>query len=763
MNPQIDGDPGAPILVIGMAPGEHELEEGRPFVGPSGKLLWQAAERAGFSRADCYIVNTIGEIQTGSSPTPEQFAKYWDLFNKAVALSSARVALVLGGDAFWRMTGWNVKITSCRGYVIDRADLGTSIQRPELLEGIYKSGKNKGKVKRWVDWKTVPLILPKYLTHIIPTLHPAAIIRTGYKAVPVIMYDVDRAWRAYTGQLRMGKASPGTVAFDIENTMTPIGWGAITRIGFTTPAGSWSKPWGGGAYKDADTNLGMEGIVKVGHNLAHDISYLNRIGIKVEGPLFDTMLAAQLLQPDLYKGLESVASLYLDIPRWKHLNDTNQELYNTLDTVHTASLYTIFKEELKETGQLAFFENTIMRAVPALIAMKEHGIKVDRATLHFMNQLTSSKVKHLTEQWHSQYPMVSPTSPHQLKKLFYDQLKYPVQKKGKRPSTDEDALKKLLEKTGNKAIELLLDLREANKALSTFLTPKLWADGCVHPTYLPISKDADVYRADAEPGEKGIAGTGRIQASGGIQQVPKEFRVIYVPHSLDNVLAEFDYEQAELRVVAAMSRDRALQEALEGPDLHTVHAERWGCSRFEAKTVTYAVLYGAKEYQIQKTLRNRGTKKTLKECKRLLDQFFADYPDVAYLRNCIIEEVMKTNLLANPFGRHRYFWQVTADIPAALDFYPQSVVADIMWTILPDIHNIAEGIGGKLLTIVHDSVLLELPATTLSRGVEMVETVMTREFPMVAPGFSLPVSIKVGDNWGTMKAYNAVQERCPTP
>lgn len=92
----IDGSPLAPLLIIGMAPGREELANNKPFIGGSGRLLWnQLMRKASISRADCYIINTIAELPLGSdgNPTAEQYDRWWDVFNAAVALSQARVAL----------------------------------------------------------------------------------------------------------------------------------------------------------------------------------------------------------------------------------------------------------------------------------------------------------------------------------------------------------------------------------------------------------------------------------------------------------------------------------------------------------------------------------------------------------------------------------------------------------------------------------------------------------------------------------------------
>src|SRR6185436_14797863 len=112
---------------------------------------------------------------------------------------------------------------------------------------------------------------------------------------------------------------------------------------------------------------------------------------------------------------------------------------------------------------------------------------------------------------------------------------------------------------------------------------------CVHPSYIPASKDD---KTEEEGSKRGIAGTGRPQAHDpNIMQVPKKIRSMYVPHNSSHKFIEFDFDAAELRVQAAVSGDQRLIDALRGPDPHQANAHLWGCSREEAKTVAYGVNY----------------------------------------------------------------------------------------------------------------------------------------------------------------------------
>lgn len=745
---QADGDPASPLLIIGMAPGETELEEDRPFVGPSGSLLWSAATRSGFSRADCFILNVIGEIQEDKKgPSPRQLAAYWDAFNEGLELSQARSILCLGADAFYRMTGLKGALgtarRSWRGYLVPAGEC-KMLKRPKVTYSTFKSGKRKGQPKTSIAITPEVPLWPRGCSYVIPTMHPSYIMRMGFKPVPVFYYDVDRAWRAATGALvdPLAALPNWGVAFDIETTGTSLhGADAITRVSFATSKQNTTMGWGGRARTELKDVLAQP-LVKVGHNMSFDVPRLEASNVPVPQPWFDTMLAAQLLQPDLFKGLKYAAPMYLDVERWDHKADTNPALYNLRDSQYTLALAGELDRALTETGQMELFANTIMPTLPELIELHVGGLRVDLATRHSLNDSFSVAHRVARDEWMEISEGVNAQSNPQLHAFVYGKLGLPVQKDDEgKPTLDDAAVKTLLAISGRRELEILVKVREAKKALD-FIGVPLSNRRTVHPLYLPGKKDDD------EEGSKGLAGTGRIQAKDpNIMQVPKAIRVMYIPHDPANLLVEYDFDQAELRVIAGLSGDSALAKALEG-DVHQYHADLWGCSRDEAKTTTYAVLYGAGPRKLQMTFMRKGTTKTQAACKALLDAFFETNRGVAAYRQEIITRVQADRQLRNPFGRHRYFWYPSRDIPAALDFMPQSTVADILWASIHPIASLARDVGGRLLTIVHDSFLLEVPTAT---DLTPFTTLLTRPYHNIAPDFFLPVKFKVGKTWGSVK------------
>lgn len=747
----IEGDPNAPILVVGMAPGKDELEASSPFVGASGRMLWGAATRAGFTRADCFILNTIGEIQASDSgPTPAQFSKYWDAFDQALESSKAKVALLLGGgargDALWRVMGLN-GIQGWRGYLISPRERAPVVREIEETIPYKTSGRGHKKgdlrtVRRKVD-TTVPL--PSTIEWVIPSLHPSFIMHTGWKQTIVLHYDVARVGRALRGTLHLDPPLLGhAIAFDIETVGSLSGEAAITTIGLCSESDSKSIPWNHSAKEPTSKALSTPLWIKIAHNIGFDLPRLEAVGVEIPDPIFCTMFACQMLQPDIPKGLNFVGSLYLDTPRWKHKKDAPD--YNLLDVRRTRQLYDVVRQGLEDTGQLAYFQDTIMPAVRTYIKLTQRGIKVDVATQNRLRQEYGSSIIHARNKFWGFYPGVNPNSSHQLRKLFYDDLKLPPQKdhKGK-VSVDKYCLQRLLKKTDQRdGIQSLIDY----KALvddAEYLEVPLDHVNCIHPSYIPAGKD-DKEEREGET-KKGIAGTGRPQAHDpNIMQVPARIRTMYVPHHSDWKLVEFDFDGAELRVAAAVSGDVALLRALEGPDLHQVNADLWGCTRAEAKTVAYGTLYGMGARKLHGIFPSRS----VGECQSLLDSFFKAYPGLLEQKNKVIAQITKHRYLVNAFSRRRYFWNPEKDIPAALDFIPQSTVADIVWSSVNELERISKAFHGNLLTTIHDSFLFEFPPSSIRGACEEIKDYLQRPFPNVAPGYFLPVSYSIGSNWGEL-------------
>lgn len=769
MSVLVDGDPTAPICLIGMAPGREELRDGRPFVGGSGRLLWSLARRAGWGRESCYILNTIGELPEGAdgNPTQTQFARYWDEFNTALARFTGRILVPLGGAALWRITGLQGGIEAWRGYLVVPADC-RPIPHRRTIQSIYKTSNAKRGIKKG-DPRTITVKeealqpLPPSTEIILPILHPAGVMRSGFVTLPALAADLGRVARALDQTLAPARhtystypiIAQGPLAFDIETGSGD----AITRIALAHDLDTMTLEWGVAAANVARSMLSADHKhPRIAHNIAFDAPRLSGAGVPVGEPWWDTMLAAAMLQPDLYKGLNAVASLYLDVPRWKHLAESEPQRYNATDATRTLELYRVLRHELEKTQQVTLFEGTIMPAVPTLVRMSQRGLKLDTGRRsEWLLELAA--IEHEANlDWH-QYSTLSPLQAVRIAKWLYDDLRLPEQfnKYGGR-TADDTAIKTLLALPAaepvSPALQALLRYREVSKLRATYAETPLGDDGCVHPSYLPASKDDDSFDANGvRVRRKGLAGTWRPTAHDpNIQNQPLSARRLYVPHHPDFLFLEADYSQIELRVAATLSRDAALLEALKG-DVHESTRSLLGCDRTRAKNVMYGTLYGAGPRKLAQLLRSHGITTTEAECRALQASLARAYPALWAWREQVVRDVSANYYLTNPFGLRRYFWRGGEDAPAAIDFLPQSTAAIIGWSIFRALDDAMTALGGALVAWVHDSALVEVPVEREANATVELHAIMEQEFSQVAPNFHVPIKIKHGkrgESWGEL-------------
>jgi uracil-DNA glycosylase family 4 len=744
-----------------MAPGRVELAENRVLVGPTGNLLWsQLKDAANLDRSECYCVNVIGEWPEGAggSPTTEQVERWWDRFNDAISVFQGQVVLLLGGDALRRFCGPIGGIEGWRGYVVTPKECLNLTRRVEVT-GEYKTNTakhRKGDPKITRRKQVEPPVLPPHVEIILPTLHPSAVVRTGFQTLPAFHADLKRVKRALSRDLGRSRTTfveypvvvtdTSSVAFDIETGGIT---GGIQRLGIANALETYTLLWDQRARSAALMELSRADRVKIAHNVGFDLPRLERAGVAIPDPLWDTMLAAQMAQPDLYKGLNSVASLYLDRKRWKHEAEGNPAYYNAQDASSTLELYQVLRLELERTKQLELFEGTIMPAIRTLVGMSQRGIKVHSARREQWIASLAGAHEAMLRAWQSQVGDVNPHSPLQVSRLLYDKLGLPRQfNKYGGSTTEESGLRQLLSLAPEEpraVLQLLLNLRENQKLRSVYAEHPIGDDGCVHPSYLPGAKDVDQHG-------KGMAGTGRITAKEpNIQNQPEEARLLFIPRDDSLIMVEADFDAIEARIMAALSQDEELERAIQ-EGLHASNMRAFGVDKTRAKNGFYGWLYGAGERTLSKVFAGKGYTISIRDCRKLLDGFEARFNKVHQYRQQLISQVNTQFYLTNPFGRRRYFHG--RNIPAALDFLPQSAASDIMWNILKPLDQAVSTQGGGLLATVHDSVLVECPRTKCGETVEAIREIMEREWPQISPGFKVPVKVKFGSSWGEMQEYD---------
>ena len=523
------------------------------------------------------------------------------------------------------------------------------------------------------------------------------------------------------------------------------------------------------------------------HNSPFDVPRLIASGVNIsqdvlDHRLFDTMFGAVILQPDLHKGLGRVSTVFVDTYPWKWANikHGDAEFYSAKDAYVTAYLALSEMAVMKKLGCWNLFMGQgghpgpgVMATVPLLTEMNRVGIKTDKAFAKSMFDKLSMELLEYEREWAEQFPGVDPHSNKSLGDFFYGQWKLPVQRTAEDGVTvDELALVRLriyvdthipFDAYGRPTdlpwekdprckadvFSLLLKLRASAKMLSTYVTPIAEGESWVHPSYLPRAKDSDDDKG------KGNTATGRLATTNpNIQNQPKAVRYMYIPDSPDMVFIQADFKSAELYSMAYCAQDDRLIADLQG-DMHTANAERFNTTRKTAKNVTYAGQYLAGPAKVSEMiLAQEHTYVPIAECQHILEGQAAYYHKTAAYKRYLTKLCETQKYIINPFGRIRFFHAGQA--PAAVDFIPQSVVADVLWCVLKPVSDMAKKYGGRCTTTVHDSILIQVHKDHKEAAAREMLALMTRPFDCVAPGFFIPVELEAadaGESWGHVKKY----------
>lgn len=546
------------------------------------------------------------------------------------------------------------------------------------------------------------------------------------------------------------------------------------------------------------------------HNSPFDVPRLIANGVTsleavLETRVFDTMFAAVNVQPDLHKALGRVASLYLDIEPWKTsarketshwrmMVHADPKVYAGKDSFNTHWLAKQLIVVMKDLGAWDYFMGQgnhpgpgVMATLPVLSEMSRGGLKIDREYAKVWCARLERRLFRYLKMWTRMFPKTRFSQNKALQRLLYKTWGLPVQRsKEDGVTVDELALVKLRayvrdnredtimpgrwqsdKRAVPRTFDLMLKIRETSKLLSTYVQPTMLSEETyVHPSYLPASKDDE--RGGKKMDNKGTTATGRLASfKPNIQNQPKDcpygckgrcshFRVrnLYVPDKPSMCFVQADYKSAELYVLAGMSGDQRLLDDLRG-DMHQRNADRFNISRKVSKNVTYASQYLAgPPKQSEMILKQEHLFVSPEECLTISEAIWGYYTDATAYKELLVELCQEKGYITNPFGRTRFFHSGRA--PAAVDFIPQSTVADILWCVLKPVADLARSLGGRLVTTVHDSILIIVPYKKRVKAAREMKKIMEKRFDNIRKGFYIPVEIEMGEagaSWGTVQKW----------
>lgn len=512
-------------------------------------------------------------------------------------------------------------------------------------------------------------------------------------------------------------------------------------------------------------------IEKIGHNLKYDIKVLSNYNMPVKGPLFDTMIAHYLINPDMRHNMDVLAETYLnyqpvpiaDLIGKKGKNQlsmrvvplADQTEYAIEDADITLQLKEHFTQELDSGNLTQLFKEVELPLVSVLTAMEIEGINLDTAYLKGLSGALTDDIARLEQAIYQQAgEEFNIASPKQLGPILFDKLKLvdkPKKTKTGQYSTAEDVLSYLAK--DHQIVADILEYRQYKKLQSTYVDA---LPGEINP------KTGRVHTVYAQA----VAATGRLSSNNpNLQNIPirtergRQVRKAFIPRDENHVLLAADYSQIELRIIAALSEEETMIEAFKnGEDIHASTAARvfnvpidqvTREQRSNAKTVNFGIIYGVSAFGL-----SNQTSLTRKESKELIDLYYQTYPKLKAYMAKQVDFARENGYVETVLNRRRYLKDINsrnaivrgAAERNAVNAPIQGSAADIIKLAMINIHKRfeKEGFKSKMLLQVHDELVFDAYKDELDIIKPIIKWEMENAYRLSVP---LDVEMGIGNNW----------------
>lgn len=508
-------------------------------------------------------------------------------------------------------------------------------------------------------------------------------------------------------------------------------------------------------------------ILKIGQNIKYDMEVLMNYGVRLAAPMFDTMLAHYVLQPEQKHNMDILAETLLNYqtihideligPKGKSqknmrdLSPADICDYAAEDADITLRLYNVLKPRLKEADVEDLFYNIEMPLVPVLAEMEMNGVLLDTNALAETSKVLTERMKQIEKEIYDlaghEFNIASPK---QVGEVLFGEMKIvdkPKKTKTGQFVTSEEVLLQLRSKAP--IVDHILEHRGLKKLLGTYVDalPKLINPhtGHIHTSF-----------------NQAVTATGRLSSSDpNLQNIPvrgeegKEIRKCFIPEP-GCLFFSADYSQIELRVMAHLSGDKNMIEAFrEGYDIHAATAARiykedindvTRDQRTKAKRANFGIIYGITVFGLAERLEISRD-----EAKHLIDGYFETFPQVhAYMEKA--KELAREHGYAETFfHRRRYLPDITSHNATVRNFAERNAINAPIQGSAADIIKIAmvriferfrrEEIKSKMILQVHD----ELNFSVLPEEKERVEKIVLEEMQNAYP---LQVPLVADSGWG---------------
>lgn len=512
-------------------------------------------------------------------------------------------------------------------------------------------------------------------------------------------------------------------------------------------------------------------ILKIGQNIKYDILILGNYGIKVEGTLFDTMIAHYILQPELRHNMDYLAEIYLGY-RTIHIEELigekgrNQKNmadlpadkvyeYACEDADVTLQLKNILEKELLKDGTDKLFSEVEMPLVQVLAYMERNGAMIDPKALAETSRLFTERMKTLESEIYQEAggTPFNILSPKQVGEILFERMKIvdkPKKTKTGQYVTSEDVLETL--RGDHPIVDLILKYRGLKKLLGTYVDalPQLVnpATGKIHTSF-----------------NQTVTATGRLSSSNpNLQNIPvrdedgKEVRKAFIPEPGCKFFSA-DYSQIELRIMAHLSQDENMIEDFRlGHDIHAATAAKvfhkpidqvTKSERSKAKTANFGIIYGISAFGLAQRM---GVSRT--EAKELIDNYFKTYSGIKQYMDRSIEEARDRGYIETILKRKRYLPDITSHNATVRGFAERNAINAPIQGSAADIIKIAmiavyrrfmkEGLKSTMILQVHDELNFNVVPGEELKVQEIVIEEMQNAWKMSVP---LVADSGWGDNW----------------
>ena len=513
------------------------------------------------------------------------------------------------------------------------------------------------------------------------------------------------------------------------------------------------------------------GVLKVGQNIKYDMLVLGNYGVEVCGPLFDTMVAHYVLQPELRHNMDYLAEIYLRY-RTIHIDELigsrgkNQKSMRDLppedvyryaceDADVTLKLKNVLEKELKKQSAEHLFYEIEMPLVPVLVNIESNGVRIDTEALKQSSEHFTLRLQEIEKEIYAlaNGETFNIASPKQVGEVLFDKLK--IVEKAKKTKTGQYVTsEEVLESLRNKhaIIGKILEYRGLKKLLSTYIDalPQLInpRTGRIHTSF-----------------NQAVTATGRLSSSNpNLQNIPirdedgKEIRKAFIPDDGCEFFSA-DYSQIELRIMAHLSQDRNMIDAfLSGYDIHAATAakiykvdisEVTTDMRRKAKTANFGIIYGISVFGLAERMNV-----SRQEAKELIDGYFETYPQIKEYMDKSIQVARENGYVETIFHRKRFLPDINSRNAVVRGYAERNAInapiqgsaADIIKVAMSLIYQRIQSnnLKAKMILQVHDELNFSVPEAEKEIIQKIVIEEMERAYRMLVP---LKADFGWGKNW----------------